>query len=606
MTTVNIKLFVPSDDGNVPASGYIEFKPTAKQEVPQGVVIPSAFTVELDENGEAVVELAQTNAYFAWRIREKLPNGEDYYVSVGIDSPVNYKDLVRLDPSTLEPFPNIAAWEAVLDEINANLPTSEYEYIQFNPENTTEPSELGRIAYSADDRTLDVNMGNNVILKVGQDLQLVGQNNTGSTILRGTPVMFQSVVGANIRIQKAIANDTIPNEYFMGVTVEDIANGSSGHISWFGKIRNVNTTAFNAGDLLYVSDTVAGTFTTNKPSQAILVAAVLDAKNNGTILVRPTVSAEGDGVIGADGKSAYELAVENGFIGTVEEWLLSLEGPAGPQGPQGIQGEPGIDGTNGLDGAPGADGVDGTDGLSAYEVAVANGFIGTEAAWLESLVGPQGPIGETGPAGADGAEGPQGPIGETGPTGPQGETGLTGPEGPQGPIGETGPAGADGAPGADGADGLSAYEVAVANGFVGTESEWLESLQAPQGSRATATYTTASLSAGALEKGVITMGRGFTLYKITTSSPARVRLYTTVANRDADETRALGIANADNAGLILEYLTTSSILSADLGPNVSGSNMESTPVEDIAITVTNTDSISQAITVSFVYIKTEE
>lgn len=84
-------------------------------------------------------------------------------------------------------------------------------------------------------------------------------------------------------------------------------------------------------------------------------------------------------------------------------------------------------------------------GLSAYEVALANGFVGTEEEWLASLVGPQGPQGLQGP------QGPQGPQGETGPQGPQGETGP---------------------------DGLSAYEIAVANGFVGTEAEWLASLEA--------------------------------------------------------------------------------------------------------------------------------
>lgn len=45
-------------------------------------------------------------------------------------------------------------------------------------------------------------------------------------------------------------------------------------------------------------------------------------------------------------------------------------------------------------------------------------------------------------------------------------------------AGPRGPAGADGVPGAD---GLSAYEVAVANGFVGTEAEWLLSLQGESG-----------------------------------------------------------------------------------------------------------------------------
>ena len=41
--------------------------------------------------------------------------------------------------------------------------------------------------------------------------------------------------------------------------------------------------------------------------------------------------------------------------------------------------------------------------------------------------------------------------------------------------------GGSGTPGADGADGLSAYEVAVANGFIGNEVEWLESLMGEPG-----------------------------------------------------------------------------------------------------------------------------
>lgn len=73
-----------------------------------------------------------------------------------------------------------------------------------------------------------------------------------------------------------------------------------------------------------------------------------------------------------EGKSAFEIAVDNGFVGTEEEWLDTL---VGAQGPQGVDGD---------DGAPGAEGD------SAYEVAVANGFVGTEAEWLESLQGEPG------------------------------------------------------------------------------------------------------------------------------------------------------------------------------------------------------------------------
>jgi hypothetical protein len=92
-----------------------------------------------------------------------------------------------------------------------------------------------------------------------------------------------------------------------------------------------------------------------------------------------------DGNDGNDGLSAYEVAVANGFVGTEQDWLDSLVGAEGPAGPAG------------QDGLDGLDGLDGNDGLSAYEVAVANGFVGTEQDWLDSLVGEQGPAGSGAP-----------------------------------------------------------------------------------------------------------------------------------------------------------------------------------------------------------------
>lgn len=82
-----------------------------------------------------------------------------------------------------------------------------------------------------------------------------------------------------------------------------------------------------------------------------------------------------DGADGLDGLSAYELAVEQGYKGSLDEWLASLKGE------QGIQGETGEQGIQGVAGK------DGSDGLSAYEIAVQNGFTGTEKEWLDSLHG---------------------------------------------------------------------------------------------------------------------------------------------------------------------------------------------------------------------------
>lgn len=86
---------------------------------------------------------------------------------------------------------------------------------------------------------------------------------------------------------------------------------------------------------------------------------------------------------GADGKSAYEIAVDNGFEGDEQAWLESLKGergPAGADGAQGIQGPPGADGTNGTDGADGEQGIQ----------------------------GPKGDPGEQGPPGTNGTDGSDG------------------------------------------------------------------------------------------------------------------------------------------------------------------------------------------------------
>ena len=146
---------------------------------------------------------------------------------------------------------------------------------------------------------------------------------------------------------------------------------------------------------------------------------------------------------GPEGKSAYEVAVENGFEGTEEEWLESLHG--GPRGPQ---------------------------GYSAYEVAVREGYVGTESQWLASLKGETGATGATGPQGPQGVQGATGPQGPTGATGAQGQQGETGPQGPQGETGATG---------AQGPEGKSAYQVAVDNGYSGTEAQWLASLKGETG-----------------------------------------------------------------------------------------------------------------------------
>ena len=76
------------------------------------------------------------------------------------------------------------------------------------------------------------------------------------------------------------------------------------------------------------------------------------------------------------------------------------KGEQGERGLTGAKGDKGSDGLDGKDGLPGAKGVDGKDGKSAYQIAVANGFGGDEAAWLLSLKGEKGEKGDPGSGGS--------------------------------------------------------------------------------------------------------------------------------------------------------------------------------------------------------------
>jgi hypothetical protein len=72
---------------------------------------------------------------------------------------------------------------------------------------------------------------------------------------------------------------------------------------------------------------------------------------------------------GADGKSAYQIAVDNGYIGTETQWLLSIKGAKGDKGDTG---------------ATGLTGSAGPTGRSAYQSAILNGFSGTESLNFET------------------------------------------------------------------------------------------------------------------------------------------------------------------------------------------------------------------------------
>ncbi len=75
----------------------------------------------------------------------------------------------------------------------------------------------------------------------------------------------------------------------------------------------------------------------------------------------------------SDGLSAYDIAVKNGFVGSEVEWLASLKGDKGDKGDtgaSGAKGDKGDKGDPGVQGIPGQDGVNGVDGEAGSDFSV--------------------------------------------------------------------------------------------------------------------------------------------------------------------------------------------------------------------------------------------
>ena len=100
-----------------------------------------------------------------------------------------------------------------------------------------------------------------------------------------------------------------------------------------------------------------------------------------------------NGEKGTDGKSAYQIAVEQGYQGSESDWLSSLKGDKGEKGNTGAKGNPG---------------QDGAEGKSAYAIAVEHGYEDSEDKWLLSLKGEKGDAGERGEKGDAGVDGKDG------------------------------------------------------------------------------------------------------------------------------------------------------------------------------------------------------
>lgn len=122
--------------------------------------------------------------------------------------------------------------------------------------------------------------------------------------------------------------------------------------------------------------------------------------------------------------------------------------------------------------------------------------------------------------------------------------------------------------------------------------------------RRAAIISTGVLSVGARESGLVQLAPAYRLYRLVTSVPARVRLYVSIAKRDADVARPVSVDPGADSGLVLDYVTTSGFLGGDLSPVIDGFDDKPLPDGMIAYVVDNLDTAG-AVSCTLVYLRTE-
>ncbi len=116
------------------------------------------------------------------------------------------------------------------------------------------------------------------------------RNETGATLTKGTVVYVTGASGNKVTVSKAQANGDATSAQTFAILLENIPNNQNGYAVTSGLLENLDTSAYAAGTQLYLSPTVAGTYTSTKPSAPdhLVYVGVIERShvNQGTMLVR--------------------------------------------------------------------------------------------------------------------------------------------------------------------------------------------------------------------------------------------------------------------------------------------------------------------------------
>lgn len=220
-------------------------------------------------------------------------------------------------------------------------------------------------------------------------------NNTSTLLSAGQSFVGSAEdSGANVEIMVSIKSDRnclirveqsstgsnwdVMREF--SYTASDSKNFMVGKVHQYFRTSVVNNSGFAMGVLrmaTYLNDEYSSAVV--KGTDAAGIERVIKTDAEGKLLMTFV------GEVGPEGKSAYQVALDQGFVGDEDAWLLSLKGATGSTGQTGSAGADGVDGADGGQGPQGIQGLPGNNGSNGTSIKV----IGTlTTAEILAVVGP--------------------------------------------------------------------------------------------------------------------------------------------------------------------------------------------------------------------------
>lgn len=230
--------------------------------------------IEIDSNQDTNIDLINAISLTA----EKAGANADLALAL-IDYFQDIADRVSTNTAQIE--------QEIIQDVQPKYDQNpSFDYIDFD-RNNGNSLQVGRMFYNEVDDNLNIAQKDGVVQQIGEEIFIQVTNNTGSTILNGSLV---GLTGSGTTVSLYNANGSVPPMYVLGVATHEIPNGARGRLTQFGRVRDVNTSSFATGDILYANPLVLGGLTSIKPTSpnaVIPVGVVVQAATLGQIFVRP-------------------------------------------------------------------------------------------------------------------------------------------------------------------------------------------------------------------------------------------------------------------------------------------------------------------------------